>query len=55
MILFHTEMMDKLYNAAKCPKEKITIAGADHAKMGSSGSSVILGWNSIRDFIEKHA
>lgn len=47
------EMMDKLYNAAKCPKEKITIAGADHAKCVVQDPDTY--WNSIRDFIEKHA
>jgi len=47
------EMMDKLYNAANCPKEKITILGADHAKCVIQDPDTY--WNSINNFIAKYS
>lgn len=46
------EMMDKLYKAAKCPKEKITILGADHAKCVVQDPDTY--WTSIKNFVSKH-
>lgn len=45
-------MMDKLYNATKSPKEKLTIEGAEHAN--SDLISPYLYWLTINDFVEKY-
>lgn len=45
-------MMDELYNAANCEKEKLTIIGAGHAK--SSKVNPELYWTTISKFINKY-
>lgn len=45
-------MMDELYNAANCEKEKLTIHGAGHAK--SSKVDPDLYWSTIENFINKY-
>lgn len=45
-------MMDELYNAASCEKEKLTIKGAGHAK--SSKVDPDLYWSTIENFINKY-
>ena len=45
-------MMDELYNAANCEKEKLTIHGAGHAK--SSKVDPDLYWSTIEYFINKY-
>ena len=47
-----SHMMDELYNAANCEKEKLTIVGAGHAK--SSKVNPDLYWSTIENFINKH-
>lgn len=44
------EMLDKLYNAANCKKEKLVIEGAGHA--GSSSRDPQLYWTTVVRFIE---
>ncbi|MBQ4118825.1 MAG: alpha/beta hydrolase [Clostridia bacterium] len=44
------EMLDKLYNAANCKKEKLVIEGAGHA--GSSSRNPQLYWTTVVRFIE---
>lgn len=46
------KMMDELYNAANCEKEKLTIQGAGHAK--SSKVNPYLYWSTIENFINKY-
>lgn len=46
------EMLDPLYNAATCEKEKLVIEGAGHAM--SSSVNPDLYWSTIDSFIEKH-
>ncbi|MDV4150526.1 alpha/beta hydrolase [Clostridium sp. AL.422] len=45
-------MMDELYNAANCEKEKLTIEGAGHAK--ASKVNPDLYWATIEKFIKKY-
>lgn len=45
-------MLDKLYEAANCPKEKLIIQGAQHAN--SSSVNPELYWNTVDNFIEKY-
>lgn len=45
-------MLDKLYDAANCSKEKLVIEGAEHAK--SSITNPELYWNTIKKFIKKY-
>lgn len=45
------EMLDKLYNAASCEKEKLVVEGAGHAM--SSSTDPELYWSSVDSFIEK--
>ncbi len=45
-------MMEELYNAANCEKEKLTIKGAGHAK--ASKVNPELYWSTIERFINKH-
>ena len=44
------EMLDELYNAARCKKEKLVIEGAGHA--GSSSCDPQLYWTTVVRFIE---
>lgn len=44
------EMLDKLYNAANCEKEKLVIEGAGHA--GSNSRNPTLYWSTIVHFLE---
>jgi len=46
------KMMDELYNAANCEKEKLTVQGAGHAK--SSKVNPYLYWSTIENFINKY-
>lgn len=46
------KMMDDLYNAANCEKEKLTVQGAGHAK--SSKVNPYLYWSTIENFINKY-
>lgn len=46
------EMLDKVYNAANCKKEKLVIEGATHAQASSTNSKLY--WNTIYSFIEKY-
>ncbi|MGG7143067.1 alpha/beta hydrolase [Clostridium nigeriense] len=46
------KMMDELYNAANCEKEKLTVKGAGHAK--SSKVDPDLYWSTIKNFINKY-
>ncbi|GAA0684970.1 MAG: alpha/beta hydrolase [Clostridium cadaveris] len=43
-------MMDELYDAASCRKEKLTIKGAGHAKASQVNPETY--WNTIEDFIK---
>lgn len=45
-------MLDKVYNAASCPKEKLIVEGAGH--VGSSGTDSKLYWNTVQKFINKY-
>lgn len=45
-------MLDEVYNAANCEKEKITVEGAEHAE--ASIVNPELYWTSIKNFINKH-
>lgn len=45
-------MQDKLYDAAACPKEKLVIEGAPHAR--SLFTNPLLYWDSIDAFAEKY-
>lgn len=45
-------MLDKVYNAAECPKEKLVIEGAGH--VGSSGTDPELYWSTVENFINKY-
>ncbi|MCF0147346.1 MAG: alpha/beta hydrolase [Clostridium sp.] len=45
-------MMDELYNAASCEKEKLTIKGAGHAKASSVNPELY--WTTIKNFINKY-
>lgn len=45
-------MMDELYNAANCEKEKLTVHGAGHAK--ASKVDPDLYWSTIENFINKY-
>lgn len=46
------EMLDKLYNAAACEKEKLVIKDAGHA--GSSTKDPELYWGTVEKFLEKY-
>lgn len=46
------EMLDKLYDAATCEKEKLVVEGAGHAT--SSSTDPDLYWSTVDSFIEKH-
>ena len=46
------EMLDKVYQATSCEKEKLVIKGAAHA--ASSGVNPNLYWETIDEFIEKY-
>lgn len=45
-------MLDQLYNAARCPKEKLVIKGAGHANSCSVDAQLY--YQTIFQFIEKH-
>lgn len=45
-------MLDKVYEAANCPKEKLVIQGAQHAN--SSTTNPKLYWDTVDQFIEKY-
>lgn len=45
-------MLDRLYNAASCEKQKLVVKGADHAL--SSMTEPALYWNTVEDFLKKH-
>lgn len=46
------EMLDKLYEAATCEKEKLVVEGAGHAM--SAADAPELYWNTVETFLEKH-
>lgn len=46
------EMLDKVYQAASCEKEKLVIKGAAHAE--ASGVNPNLYWKTVDEFIEKY-
>lgn len=46
------EMLDKVYNAANCPKEKLVIEGAAHAEAASVNPELY--WGTVKKFIEKN-
>lgn len=46
------EMLDKVYEAASCPKEKLVIEGAGH--VGSSGTEPDLYWHTVEKFLNKY-
>ncbi len=45
-------MLDKVYNAAACPKEKLVVEGAGH--VGSSGTDPELYWGTVKNFLDKY-
>lgn len=45
-------MLDQLYNAANCEKEKLVIKGAIHARASAVGGELY--WNRIEKFLEKY-
>lgn len=45
-------MLDTLYTAAACPKEKLIISGAGHAQCAATDPDLY--WSTIRNFIYKH-
>lgn len=45
-------MMEELFNAAKCEKEKLSINGAGHARCASTDPETY--WSSIFNFIDKY-
>ena len=45
-------MLDEVYNAASCEKEKLVVKGAGHAK--SSSVDPDLYWGTIKNFLNKH-
>lgn len=45
-------MLDEVYNAAACEKEKLVVPGAGHAQ--SSGVDPALYWSTVDTFVEKH-
>lgn len=45
-------MMDEVYNAANCEKEKVTVEGAVHAEAATTNPELY--WTSIKNFINKH-
>lgn len=45
-------MLDQLYNAAKCPKQKLVIAGAGHANCCSVGADIY--YQTVFDFISHY-
>ena len=46
------EMLDEVYQAASCEKEKLVIKGAAHAE--ASGGNPKLYWQTVDEFIEKY-
>jgi len=46
------EMLDKVYNAANCTKEKLVIEGAAHAEAASVNPELY--WKTVKKFIEKN-
>ncbi len=46
------EMLDKVYNAAACEKEKVTIKDSPHARNACANPELY--WNSILNFINKY-
>ena len=46
------EMLDKVYDAAACEKEKVTIPNAPHARNACANPELY--WNSILNFINKY-
>lgn len=47
------EMLDKVYQAASCEKEKLVIKGAAHAEASSVNPNLY--WETIDEFIEKYS
>ena len=45
-------MLDKVYNAANCEKEKLVIKGAKHAE--SVNVDATLYWSTVKSFVEKY-
>lgn len=45
-------MLEKLYNSANCPKDKLVISGLGHAQCAKYGGEIY--WNKIKDFISKY-
>jgi fermentation-respiration switch protein FrsA (DUF1100 family) len=45
-------MLDEVYNAANCEKEKLVIEGAEHAE--SVNINATLYWSTVKSFIEKY-
>lgn len=45
-------MLDELYNAANCEKEKLVIKGAGHAKAATTNPELY--WDTIKKFIDKN-
>ena len=45
-------MLEEVYRAARCEKEKIVIKGAAHAE--ASGVNPNLYWKTVDEFIEKY-
>ena len=45
-------MLDKLYDAAKCKKEKLVVKGASHAEAQEIDSQKY--WHTVRKFIKRY-
>ena len=45
-------MLDKLYNSATCPKEKLVIKGAGHAE--AQVTEPYEYWHKVRKFIKRY-
>lgn len=45
-------MLDEVYNAANCEKEKVTVEGAGHAEAADVNPELY--WTSVKNFINKH-
>ena len=45
-------MLDKLYDAAACPKKKLAVEGALHANSASKDPELY--WSSVLDFVDDY-
>lgn len=47
-----SSMVDELYNAAKCKKQKLVIKGAEHAKSATRDPDLY--WKTVKEFLNEN-